>query len=243
MTAPQLLTQYRGPLTIEQVAVGMNAATANARRLAQDASALLASGRFPTAASLAALSIEESGKVVILRRFLTAGPDDIKGLWKEYRSHTKKNINWIVPQLVAQGARRLDDFRQIADDSSDHPQVLDATKQIGFYTDCFNKAHWSIPAEVINEELAKSLVTAAEVLSPERTVSVLELELWKKHMGPVWNKNSEWMKQALINWYTDMQAAGLAPAGVNSMDTFVREGLTITQADQLHSESEQSRIP
>ena len=105
MTAAQLLAQYRRSLTIEQVAAGMNAATANARRLAQDARALLASGRFPTAASLAALSIEESGKVVILRRFLTAGPDDIKGLWKEYRSHTKKNINWILPQLVAQGAR------------------------------------------------------------------------------------------------------------------------------------------
>jgi hypothetical protein len=37
MTAARALTRYRGPLTIEQVAAGMNAATANARRLAQDA--------------------------------------------------------------------------------------------------------------------------------------------------------------------------------------------------------------
>ena len=37
MTAARVLTQYRGPLTIEQVAAGMNAAIGNARRLAQDA--------------------------------------------------------------------------------------------------------------------------------------------------------------------------------------------------------------
>jgi AbiV family abortive infection protein len=213
----------------------MNAATANARRLAQDARALFSNERFPSAASLAALSIEESGKVVILRRFLTAGPDDIKSLWKEYRSHTKKNINWILPQLAAQGARRLEDFRLIVDDSSDHPRVLDATKQIGFYTDCFNQAHWSVPAEVIDRELAKGLVTAAEVLAPERVVAVLELELWAKHMKPVWNKKVEWMQQALVNWYSDMQAAGLAPAGMNVMSAFIREGLTGTQADKLHT--------
>lgn len=41
------------------------------------------------------------------------------------------------------------------------------------------------------------------------------------------------MKKALANWYADMQAEGLAPAGANKMDAFVKHGLTITQAEQL----------
>ena len=228
-----LLKPYRGPLTLVQIADGMNSATANAARLANDARLLLENGRWPTAASVAALSIEESGKVVILRRFLLASKEEVGTLWKEYRSHTKKNLNWIVPDLVAKGARSIEDFRPIADKTSDHPQVLDALKQLGFYTDCLGEAHWSLPTDVVDEALARSLVATAQLLAPERKIPVRELELWVKHLGPVWKKNNEWMKKALANWYADMQAEGLAPAGANKMDAFVKHGLTITQAEQL----------
>jgi AbiV family abortive infection protein len=230
MSRADFLSPYRGVLTIKQVATGMNAATNNSRRLAQDARLLLDNKRWPTAASVAALSIEESGKVVILRRFLTAKSDEIKGLWKEYRTHTKKNINWIFPELVSKGARRLEDFNPMFDSASDHPEVLDATKQIGFYTDCLGNARWSLPSEVVDEALAKSLVTAAEVLSPGRNISVRELELWVEYLGPVWDKNPDWMKQALVNWYGALQAEGLVPPGPNLMQDFVKEGLTIDQA-------------
>lgn len=238
MSSENLLAPYRGRLTIEQVAAGMNAATANARRLAHDARLLLDNKRWPTAASVAVLSIEESGKVVILRRFLTANDDELKRLWKEYRTHTKKNINWILPELVAKGARHLEDFRSIVDSASNHPNILDAMKQIGFYSDCLGMTHWSLPIEVIDESLAKSLVIAAEVLSPERNICVRELELWVEHVGPVWNKNLIWMKQALVNWYGAMQAEGLAPAGPNKMQAFVKEGLTTDQAKQMGTKSE-----
>lgn len=228
-----LLKPYRGPLTLAQIAEGMNFATANAARLASDASLLLEHRRWPTAASVAALSIEESGKVVILRRFLLSSKDEIGALWKEYRSHTKKNLNWIVPDLVGKGARSTEDFRPIVDKSSDHPQLLDALKQLGFYTDCLGEVHWSIPSNVVDEALARSLVATAQLLSPERKIPVRELELWVKHLGPVWKKNNEWMKKALANWYADMQAEGLAPAGANKMEAFVTHGLTIKQAEQL----------
>jgi hypothetical protein len=45
----------------------MNAANRNARRLVADAKLLLDAGRYPSAAALAALAIEESGKTSILR--------------------------------------------------------------------------------------------------------------------------------------------------------------------------------
>jgi AbiV family abortive infection protein len=53
----------------------MNAATKNAGRLAKDAANLLESGSFATAASIAILSIEEAGKVSILRTLALAKSD------------------------------------------------------------------------------------------------------------------------------------------------------------------------
>ncbi len=45
------LDSYKGKLTPQQIADGMNAALENAKRLVEDAKTLLNAGRFPTAAS------------------------------------------------------------------------------------------------------------------------------------------------------------------------------------------------
>ena len=66
------LNQYRGRLSPTQIADGMSAAQRNARRLVDDAKLLLDAGRFPSATSLAILSIEESGKTSILRHLSVA---------------------------------------------------------------------------------------------------------------------------------------------------------------------------
>ena len=69
------LQPYRGKLSLGQIVAGMNAAIRNARRLADDAKTLLDLSRYPTAASLAILSIEESGKVSVLR-LMAIAPDE-----------------------------------------------------------------------------------------------------------------------------------------------------------------------
>lgn len=230
MSTKDILKPYRATLTPGQVADGMNAAVRNAQRLLDDAKLLLANGRWPSAASMAALCIEESGKLEILRRFLIATTDDTKELWRQYRSHTSKNVSWIFQDLVANGARQLQDFQPMFDKQSDHPQVLDATKQLGLYTDCLGSARWSIPDEVIGESLAQSLVSAAEILCPVHPITQRELDLWIEHLGPVWNKKTEWMQQALINWYRALQDEGLAPPGPNRMQAFV-SGITAEEAD------------
>ena len=53
------LDQYRGQLSASQAAEGINSAIHNAKRLADDAEFLLKNGRYPSAVSLAILSIEE----------------------------------------------------------------------------------------------------------------------------------------------------------------------------------------
>ena len=205
----------------------MTAASENAARLAQDAKLLLDSGRLPTACSLAALSIEESGKVSILRAMSLAREDsELKEEWKRYRSHTNKNVQWILPQLVAEGARKLDDLRPLFDKDAEHPFMLDQIKQIGFYTDCLgNKGHWSIPDEVINGELASQLVSTAELLCSVPPTSEREIELWVEHLGPVWKKDMNWMKRAVANWYEAMQREGLQPDEENGMEKFLNGGI------------------
>ena len=220
------LDAYRGKLTPSQIAAGMNAAARNARRLSEDAESLIAAGRLPTAASVAALAIEEAGKVSILRELALAKNDaETMDAWKSYRSHTSKNVAWLLPQLAAAGARKLDDLKPLFDETSDHPFLLDHLKQLGFYTDCLGNAHWALPWEVIDESLARMLVQIAKALAGKDQHTEQEIALWVEHIGPVWKKDPAWMKQALVNWYSAMQAAGLAAEGANAMEQFIRDGV------------------
>lgn len=213
------LDQYKGQLSASQIAEGMNAATRNAKRLAEDAELLLQEKRFSGATSLAILSIEESGKQSILRELSLSRDDkELKEAWKDYRSHTKKNVLWILPDLVKTGARNLEDLRPIFQENAEHPYILDQVKQISFYSDCLGNAHWSIPEEVIAEGIAKMMVWLAKIFVSKKEVTEKEIELWIKHLGPVWKKNMNWMKQALENWYKEMREYDLTPESTNKID-------------------------
>jgi len=220
------LDQYKGKLDPGQIAEGMNAALENAKRLADAASLLLEHGDYPLAASLSALSIEESGKLAILRSLAVARDDkEVVECWREYRSHTKKNVMWPFLDLFAKGARRLNDFTPLFDKEGEHPFLLDQVKQIGFYTDCLGKAHWSVPGAAIDEELAKILVNTASILAKRRTVTRAEIDLWVKHVGPVWKSPKELMEHGLAQWYKEMQTQGLAEKGPNAMEDFILHGV------------------
>lgn len=226
------LDQYKGRLNPSQIAHGINVASRNARRLAEDARLLLENGRFPTTASLAILSIEESGKISILRHLAVAKSDhEVKDCWRQYRSHIKKNVMGGLIEELARGSRKLDDFIGLFREGAEHAYRLDQVKQIGLYTDCLGKAHWSEPTDVVDEALANQLVETAEGLAKSKEVSPKEIELWVKHLGPVWNKNPKWMHKALENWYDEMQKHGLALEGAHAMRKFIREGLGTQDPD------------
>ncbi len=69
------------------------------------------------------------------------------------------------------------------------------------------------------------LVQTARVLAKSKHTEVKEIELWIKHIGPVWKKDPAWMKKALVNWYTEMQKHELAEEGKNKMQQFIHEGI------------------
>jgi AbiV family abortive infection protein len=226
--AGRKLAQYKGGMTSAQIAAGMNAATANATRLLGDAKLLLKQKRYPGAVALAILSIEESGKVSILRELaLARDQSELSDRWREYRTHIKKNVLWPFLERAMQGASKLEDFRELVHPDAEHPFVLDHLKQLSIYTDCLGSGHWSVPEKIIDEELCKQLVFAAEGLASDRKITTEEIELWIEHMQPAYGRGYEAMKEALIAWDSAMRARGLLPQDGSTMEDFIKEGIQL----------------
>jgi len=213
MRNKRVITQYFGSLSPAQAAKGIEAAMKNASALVSDAILLLQNRRWSRAAALAILAIEEVGKPSILRSILLARNDkELREEWKNYRSHSKKNVMWILPDLVKKGARHIEELRPIFDEDGDHGPVLDALKQIAFYSDAYGSCNWSLPESGIDEALAKSLVQIAQVLTSKELgpmTSEAELQLWVKHLGPVWKGDMADMKKALLACYAEAQGLNI----------------------------------
>lgn len=205
------------------IAEGMNAARANAKRLLEDAKTLHDAGRPHSAVALAILSIEESGKISILRGMvLCESETEWRQAWKAYRSHTSKNIAWILGELAAKGARTLDAFRPIADPASDHPEALDNLKQLCLYTDCLSRSKWSLPETVDVAALAPYLLWNAKAFVTGAEATEKELQLWHHHMVPTKGATLEENKRAVANWFADMRRNGLSAATEEGVEAFLR---------------------
>lgn len=217
------LSEYRGPLTPAAAAAGINAAIKNAARLAADARLLLDAGRHPTAAALAALSIEETGKVSVIRGLaLKRAPEQVRAEWRRYRDHRSKNGMWILPALAANGARYMRDLASTVDREAEHTAVLNKVKQLGLYTDCYGDGNWSEPDLVVGRELAEQLVGTAELLASGKTITVREMELWIEVVGSADTPSA--MSAALVRWATLMHQEGLTTTTPEEFEQFVRGG-------------------
>lgn len=206
--------QYFGKLDSEKAAKGMNLAIKNSQRLLEDSEILFKQDRYSSAVALAILSIEESGKLPILRG-LTMEDDDkkIAKKWKSFRNHLQKNNLWILPDLASQGANTFDELKVVYSDEAKHPKTLNALKQISIYTEFVGKAKWTYPDVVITKEIAESMLMIAKILCPNKEITALELDLRKEYLKPVLKKDINSIKQAII----DLNEA-LNNHGLNSYD-------------------------
>jgi AbiV family abortive infection protein len=218
------LNQYIGPLTPAQAAEGIEAAFKNAIALLGEAELLLQNKRWQRAAALAILAIEEAGKPSLIRGILVATDGEhLRDKWKGYRTHTKKNLIWILPQLARKGATHLEELRPIYDESADHGHVLDTIKQIAIYSDAYGNCHWSLPENVVDESQATSLVEIARIFAKDdlAMTSEAELRIWVKHMGPVQESPMDEMKRALLACYAEAESSGVLQ-GNNSASDMVK---------------------
>ncbi len=214
------LRSYSGPLTATQIVEGIAAAQTNAYRLIEDAKVLFQAKRYPTATALSILSMEERGKVIILKRLaLSSDSVSLNKAWKDYRSHRAKNAGWIIPNLVRNGARTMQAMAVAVETGADHTAVLDALKQVSFYTDCLGDQHWSIPNEVIDEEIARSMIALAEIMWCAKPVTLREVELWQQIVGP--HNEKPTMAAAVLQWQSAMVREGLSDTSVEELAVFI----------------------
>jgi AbiV family abortive infection protein len=218
------LNPYLGRLTPESAAAGIQAAVQNARSLLADAGILIEHNRWPRSASLAVLAIEEAGKVALIRGILVSStPQELRDEWRAYRCHTQKSVMWVFEAYVTENPN-IEDFRPLYSSENDAPGILDAIKQLGFYSDCLGTAHWSIPDSAVDERLALQLRHTAQALVPQGDSAMstaAELHLWVKHLKPVWRKEMLLMKQALIACYQEAADLGVL-RGTQSPEDMLR---------------------
>lgn len=214
------LQPYGGPLTAAEITNGIAAAQANARRLLEDAKLLAKANRYPSATALAILAMEERGKVAILKRLaLVSDPAGVRATWKEYRSHRAKNAGWIIPQLIKNGARTMKTVGAALDVSGEHTSLLDGVKQVSFYTDCLGNRHWSVPEAVIDGDLARSMIATAEMMWGAGPVTLREIELWAKIVGPHYCRPG--MADAVLRYQAAMNVEGLSDTSVENLRAFM----------------------
>lgn len=218
---------YLGPLTPAEVAQGMGVARGNAIRLARDALTLLEFGRWPTAASLAILSIEESGKIGLLRRVAVASTSNAlnKG-WKGYREHFTK-LNALIG-INPEGMRLASPvaLQEVARPGTKLVDHIDMLKKTGFYSDCIldgdEHPRWTDPADRITENWARTAVVCAALLIRKAPISVREVELFIQHMGPSSDDGdllSYWRR-----WIDAMDAEGLLDPPLDDVHNRVLDG-------------------
>lgn len=206
--------QFTQGISVKLAAEISNGAIENAKSLYEDAKLLFDNEKFARAISLAILSIEESGKPSIIRNLvLEDDPKEISNLWKSYRRHQDKNSMWIVPELIFKGARKLEDMRKVVDKNSDHTQTLDNLKQLCFYSDVFTKGKLSLPNKVATKDVAFSILEVAKSSIKETIVTEESLEIWVKHLKPVWKKEMNKMKEGLNNCYLELESRNLIEEG------------------------------
>ena len=195
--------------------------------LLDDAILLFENQRYERAIAIAILAIEESGKpMILLRILLEDNPKELKKEWQNYRKHTEKNKNWVIPQLISEGANHIDEMGIIVTRDSEHRFILENLKQLAFYTDSFTDCKWSTPKNAITKELAEKILNTAKILvikGDSMTMTTKEeLNLWIKHIKPVWKKDMLKMKKALINCYKECEDLGLVEKGTTkNMTDFV----------------------
>lgn len=148
---------------------------------------------------------------------------EISKLWKSYRKHQDKNTLWIVPELILKGAKTLEEMRISVDPNAEHPQILDNLKQLCFYSDVFTKGKLSIPDNVANKKIASEILLIAKTNIMETLNSAKSLEIWVKHLKPVWKKEMSKMKIGLLNCYKELEENNLIEKGIaDKMENFIK---------------------
>lgn len=137
----------------------------NVYSLFDDARILKENNKIARASSIAALCIEEIGKLEIIREIFKTSNNDIarKEFWKDFRNHKSKNIFWTLPHLH-DNEITINDFEEIFNKKGNPAKFLDSIKMAGFYVDLNEEGKIISPQKINNQVYEDTYNTAGRVL-------------------------------------------------------------------------------
>ena len=185
---------YRGPLSIPEIAKGMEACVRNARAQYESGKLLLSEGRWGSAISAFLVAQQEAGKVWILRRMaLLEETDDAKwkACWRDFRHHSAKNLS---TQQMMVGLEYPPEggsvFWSLLEFDRDRSETLEQARQAALYVDFIEvDRDWWTPDDLTSEvaELAEGRTTKLlNHLIAEHEVGILScraLEVYREEFS------------------------------------------------------------
>jgi AbiV family abortive infection protein len=220
-------------LTLEQIAQAMNAARRNAHDLVEDAQTLLDAGRHVRAAALAILSIEESGKVDVLRCLAGArDADDRAAYVKDLLSHRAKNAHWIIGALRREYPFPPLMLTALKGRDGAHAAYLDKLKQSAIYTDVADDGTSKEPKDSIDQSLAQELIQCAIELTSDTITTPRELELFRDRLSAC--ERLEQLPDTITAYYRDLMSEGLWSGDAETL--FSRLGFIVPCNESAESE-------
>lgn len=218
--------QYSGDLNAVQAASAMQAARLNSIDLLDTADILFNQKRFAHSVFFSILSIEESGKLVLLQSILL-GLDAPKKLWRSYRLHRAKtenlNLGIMARVRVAYPDIPIEEAQQIAENGPT-PDDLEFAKQLSIYSDCINdsgKFVCHLPRNTDwRQEAWERLCEAKAIVLAPRDRSPEELEIWVKHLTTIRGTGKS-LADILPNIHTELVEKGFIEKG--SWDSILKD--------------------
>lgn len=202
-----------------QAATAMRAARLTARDLFETAEILYALKRFPHAAALATLAIEEAAKLPIIQAIFLGFSGERSRLWKSYRQHRAKTL-FLNPAIEARirtvfPAIPHDEAKDIAQ-RGPSPQFLEEDKQRALYSDCLlvaNEFVCHLPRNADWRERAwERLCEAQALVLGLRDFPPDELGIWQKHAQEVQARGGE-LRSMLITLHRELVEKGYLKEG------------------------------
>lgn len=199
---------YRGPLSIPEIAKGMQACIENARAQYESGKLLLAKDRRGEAISAFLVAQQEAGKVWILRRMALldeAEDKEWKACWRDFRHHSAKNLS--AQQIMAALEYPPEDgsvFWSLLEFDRDNSETLEQARQAALYVDFIGEdREWWTP-----DDLTSKIAELAE----RRTGNLLNHLIAEQEVGLLSCRALQVYREEFRGWRPEIEVAKEYPA-------------------------------
>jgi len=162
------MVRYNGPISIEEIASGIEATIKNMEGLVAAAHTLVAAGSYGPAFGLSVMSLEEAGKLHALRAMAQRGA--IPGmkwrqLWSAFRNHNYKSSAGFMDCYSDETRANSDQIMELALQHEATAGLVESARQWSFYVDFDSETRdWNTPVEFDQRQTVEVLAQAEVAL-------------------------------------------------------------------------------